>query len=294
MTAAEAIRIRREFYNNGEPAQQEAAFVEATEYLIYTTHDPRYMTALGGYYYGIRRFDLALKYYELAAGYDDMGAIAGLGYIWYYGRTGAPDYEKAFRYYSKAAKLDDIVCRYKVADMYAQGLYVKQDKAKYRRIIEQLARELRDARSLGEPVPEVFSRLARIRREQGRNREALELLLKAKDFLAQRISYDPFFGNLSIMEGIARDIRELSGDWQEILGLYALPLLLNAPCTVSFTLDGRRCEVCAEEEDGTLYIRFGDKYYRSGSELLEKARVGERLLTAVFDEITELTLEEAE
>ena len=53
------------------------------------------MMQLGGHYYGIRRFDLALKYYELAANFEILDAYECLGYIWYYGRTGERDYAKA-------------------------------------------------------------------------------------------------------------------------------------------------------------------------------------------------------
>ena len=36
---------------------------------------------LGGYYYEIKRFDLALKYYEMAATYDYDPAYEGLAYM---------------------------------------------------------------------------------------------------------------------------------------------------------------------------------------------------------------------
>ena len=45
------------------------------------------MVELGALYYGQRSFDLALKYYEMAARKNNPYAISDLGYIWYYGRT---------------------------------------------------------------------------------------------------------------------------------------------------------------------------------------------------------------
>lgn len=49
-----------------------------------------------------------------------------LGYIHYYGRIdGKPDYEKAFFYYSVASTFNIIEARYKIADMFLRGQYVK-------------------------------------------------------------------------------------------------------------------------------------------------------------------------
>ena len=75
------------------------------------------MMELGGWYYEQRQFDLALKYYEMAAAGKDMQAYKCLGYIWYYGRTGKRDEEKAFRYFEKCMKAGDLQTAYKVADM---------------------------------------------------------------------------------------------------------------------------------------------------------------------------------
>ena len=83
---------------------EEFMLTEAFNYIIEETKDPRYMVRLVGYYYEQKNFDPALKYYEMADSYGDKWAPEGLGYIWCYGRTGEKDYEKAFNYYSKAAK----------------------------------------------------------------------------------------------------------------------------------------------------------------------------------------------
>ena len=53
-----------------------------------------------------------------------------LGYIYYYGRcwNGEPHYEEAFKYFSIGAAGGYYESRYKLADMYIKGLYVKQNK----------------------------------------------------------------------------------------------------------------------------------------------------------------------
>lgn len=93
------------------------------DYLIHEENKPDDMMQLGGWYYECRRFDIALKYYEMASAYDIDAADECLGYIWYYGRTGEKDYGKAFRHYAKSMERGNLVSTYKVADMYRNGYY---------------------------------------------------------------------------------------------------------------------------------------------------------------------------
>ena len=124
-------------------ADEEFTYIESLEFLIDETKDTDYMTQLGGYYYGKKIYDLALKYYEMADTYGDKWAAEGLGYIWYYGRTGEVDYEKAFKYYSKAADNGYLQAKIKVADMYKNGYYVDKDYDKYCRIIEHAKKDVK-------------------------------------------------------------------------------------------------------------------------------------------------------
>ena len=115
MTLLEAREAVHSFYALTNLTEDDRfLLVEALEYLIRETKDPQYIMMLGGIYYEERRFDLALKYYEMAAEYNDLDAIIGLGYIWYYGRTGEKNYEKAFYYYDRARQMGELVTtRYK-------------------------------------------------------------------------------------------------------------------------------------------------------------------------------------
>ena len=103
MTVQEAKNICEEYYYNTRPGDEDSfLYTEALRYLIEETKDSDYMVELGAYCYESRQFDLALKYYEMAADQNNIFAISNLGYIWYYGRTGEKDYEKAFCYFNKA------------------------------------------------------------------------------------------------------------------------------------------------------------------------------------------------
>ena len=132
MDIREANSIRRKFESMDDPTEEDIfLYTEAMDYLIHETADPQVMLNLGGYYYEQKRFELALKYYEMAAEYMLPDAWEGLGYIWYYGRTGRRDFEKAFHYYSLAKKAGNMEAAVKVADMYKNGYYVERNYEKY-------------------------------------------------------------------------------------------------------------------------------------------------------------------
>lgn len=288
MNIQNAERILDRFYSKTNYSEEEEyEFIEALEYLIDQTNDPNYMMHLGDHYYGIRRFDLALKYYEMASKFEILDAYECLGYIWYYGRTGERDYEKAFRYFQKAADGGDPIAAYKLADMYKNGYFVEKDYEKYKEIIERLYIIYRAETSITNfaPVPEIYTRLARIRKEEGRLDEAVDLYLDAKNFLAQRIRFDPFFGNLNIMKWLVQDlytIIEFDEDYTDIFDLY---YLLSIPAAVEFKYNDETYKVEALQEDGEIVIHFEDKWYRTIDDFFAKAEIDNELLTTIYTEL---------
>lgn len=119
MTVEEARKTVNDFHSGA--SRDEFMFTEAMEYLIREEKRPQDMLSLGGHCYGNKNFDLALKYYEMAASYNYEPAWECLGYVWYYGRTGEKDYKKAFEYFSKCMERGNPVAAYKIADMYKSG-----------------------------------------------------------------------------------------------------------------------------------------------------------------------------
>jgi len=284
--------------------EEEFLMIEAYQYLIEETKDVGCMTGLGGYYYEQKEFDLALKYYEMAEAYGDDWAPEGLGYIWYYGRTGQKDYEKAFHYYSKASENGYVRSTVKIADMYKNGYYVEQDYGKYCGMIEKAYEQMQYASHPFEPLPEVFMRLARIRTEQGRKAEAIDLYEEARDMLAERLTMNQFFGDMNQMKWLVEDLDALrksgadggeadavagkdgdsedAGDAPEI-DLYDLFLILSKPCKVTFQYDGRPYEVeSAAEEDGSVAVRFLGKWYRTPDDFLYQAILDDEKLPLLY------------
>ncbi len=286
MTVSEANSIVRSFFRKGKPTESDVfLFTEALGFLIEETKDPSYMMELGGYYYEIRNFDLALKYYDLAASYDYEPAFGCLGYIWYYGRTGQVDYKKAFENFKRSMEQGNLESAYKVADMYKNGYYVEKDYEKYKQMIEDLYHKVKRAEYVHEPLPEVFTRLARIRKEEGKPEEAANLYLKAKSFLACRIKYNAFFGNLSIMKWLIDDLYTII-EWNPYaVDLYDLFWLMKEPGhLVTFRYGGKLQTVETVEEDGAVVIRFNDSWFRTREDFFRKAYINGEPVTKLADE----------
>ncbi len=293
MTITEALKIIRTLGGkNNFTEDEEFEYTEALSFMINETADPRYMMELGGYYYGIRGFDLALKYYDMAAELGFEEANECLGYVWYYGRTGTKDYEKAFKYFSAAAEKGNPVARYKIADMYKNGYYVEKDYGKYKEIIRELYPEIKDARFLGDPLPEVFTRLAAIEAEEGNTDRAIDLYFHAKVFLAQRIMYNPFFGNLNIMKWLIEDLYKLTEPDPLEIDLFDLYYWLTKPCRITFRAEGKKHEVSCVEENGEFVINFEGQWYRNVDDFFKKATIGDSLLTDIIRDLDNFVLAE--
>ena len=288
MTEREAKRIMYDFFEMTNPSEEdEFIYTEAMDYLIKTTNNPEYMMSLGGHYYAKKIFDLALKYYEMAETLGYEPAYECLGYIWYYGRTGERDYEKAFKCFSRSAELGNIVSSYKVADMYKNGYFVEKDYEKYKEIIRNLYPKVADMynRNIYDPIPEIYTRLAKIWVEDGDDEGAIDLYYRAKDFLSQRIKYNNFFGNLNIMKWLIGDLYELI-DFDEFeFDLYDLYYVLTKPSKVSFKYDEKLQTIESVEDDDDMGICFNGKWYKGVDEFFAKAVIDDKKLTSIYDEL---------
>jgi len=284
MTIKEARKIAQSFDENTNPSEEEIfMFTEAMKFLIEEEHNPADMMYLGGYYYELRYFDLALKYYEMAAAMDYDDAYECLGYIWYYGRTGEKDYKKAFEYFSKMMDKGNLVATYKVADMYKNGYYVEKSQKTYEEMIEKLYTKVKKCDNVFDPIPEVYTRLARIRSEQGKTDDAIELYLYAKKVLAKRISFNAFFGNLNIMKWLIDDLYELMPFDEEFFDFYDLYYLLKTPHTISFMHGKKAYNLESTEEDGECAVCFNGKWFRSRDDFFKDAMDDGVKLTAFYD-----------
>ncbi|MBO4548228.1 MAG: sel1 repeat family protein [Abditibacteriota bacterium] len=281
MTLREAKDICIDYHYASNPSEEDSfMYTEALGFLIEETGDPNYMVELGAHYYRQRQFDLALKYYEQAAEYDNIYAISDLGYIWYYGRTGEKNYEKAFYYFDRAAKMGDTAAAYKVADMYKNGYWVEQDYGKYASIIKDLYKKP------GRHLPEIYSRLAGIYDKEGRTAEALELRDTARGVLAERIARNPFFGNLTIMKWLIEGIYALRPFDPGSADIYDLYHVFASPAKALLRYNGKDWEAEAVPDGDGLGIRLGDRWFRTIDDFFAKAEIEGERITALYEYIT--------
>lgn len=281
LTIEKAQQILDDYYDLTQPTyEDDIQLINALEYLIKETNNPEYMVELGGWYYGQKQFDLAEEYYLMAAKLDYNNAYECLGYIYYYGRVGQPDYEKAFHYYKLASDQGNLVAAYKLADMYMNGYYVQKDYPKYVQIIKSLYPLLQGATNTFDPVPEIYSRLAKIYVEEGNEDQAIQLLLIAKEFQSQRLIYSQFFGDLTIMKYIVNDLYSLIQFDPDYMDLFDLYYALQKPCKVAIEILGEDHIIEAKYEDGLFFICMDDKNYEDVDQFFLKAKInGEPIST---------------
>lgn len=290
MNNADALKALRDYYDTKNPgSDDEFKFTEALGYLIEETKDPKYMTELGWFYCSKKRFDLEIRYLEMAAEYGYLPAIEELGYMWYYGQHGETDYDKAFHYFSKGAEGDgtggSLWCRYKLADMYHFGLSVQKDEDKYREMIEEAYDEVKDPQFLNDPFPEISLRLAGIRADQGENDEAISLLRKAKRFMAERLSIEAFWGHIEVMGRIVKLLYKLQPFDMKEADFYDFFYLEERPGKYTIKHKGKKIEIEIIEEDDIKAIRYRDKWYRSFGEFCRKADISGDKFTNIYDEL---------
>lgn len=153
------------------------------------------MNDLGAVYYDGSRgfeqsFEKAVHLYKMAAEKGNRQAQENLGYCYYYGRAGEPDYEKAFHYFALGAFDGHLVSLYKIGDMYLNGLYVPKNEREaffiYMRCIETMTDE-----ASGRIAGPVYLRLGRMFLEgigtECNYKNALICFQKAETFLCDMV-----------------------------------------------------------------------------------------------------------
>ncbi len=293
MNSGIALKALQDYYDATNPTEDdEFRFTEALGYLIEETKNPKYMCELAWYYCSRKRFDIELKYLEMAVEYGYKPAMQELGYMWYYGQHGEKDYGKAFYYFSKGADNEDgkgsLWCKYKLADMYRYGCSVEKDKRKYCEMIEEAYEEVKDPKYLNDPYPEICLRLAGIRAAQGEKNEAIKLLRRAKHFMAERLSVEAFWGHVEVMGRIVRLLYKLTPFDKRKTDFYDLFYLTEKPGKYAFKYKGKKIEIEVTEENGERAIGWQGKWYRSFEDFCQKAEIGKKMFTTVYDEFYDL------
>ncbi len=267
--------------SEGDSYQRE----EALHYLCDVESDAKAMAYLGGQYYGEEKYPLAEKYYLLSYEHGYKAISSGLGFIYFYGRVGTPDYEKAFRYFSEAKELGDKEAAMKLADMYERGYGVEKDEKKYEEILRELWEELENSYDLFDPIPEIAHRLAYIDMQRGENAEAKAMLTRGRAYIVQRINYSAFWGNFIVARRTEKLLGELGLIDVDFPRIFDLFYCLKTPCEYSLLYRGKHYTISSFEDEGKIRVKFGDKVYASIEDFLRKAVVeGEYVYSLEYEE----------
>ena len=288
MTKDEALKFINDSVANGDLQEDDKFIVtEALDYMIRETGEQKYMVYLGEIYLADEHYELARKYFEMASAKKSMSADEYLGMMWSEGLTGEIDYEKAYQYYDSAMIMGSFVGLYKLADMYRYGLYVEEDYDMFCEMIEGAHNFLKDTEWLDRPLPEINLRLAEIRLRDDDMDSAFELLMDAKDFLAERMIHDMYPDDIDKMEEVIGELYQLIDidDMDlSVFELYDMFEILSVPCRFGFTFNGKRHWVESVYEDHEIVVNFEGKWYRSIKGLIKDARIdGVRLTTVPYD-----------
>ncbi len=289
MNKEQATKIWDNYYNKRTHSKKDDE--DLIEALLFLSDDGDIEATayLGGMYYEMKKFDLAEKYYLIASEEGNVGAMNGLGYIYYYGRLGTPDYEKAFKYYKMSADLGHINSMIKVSDMYKNGYYVEKDLDKSYDILMNAFTEIgEDGNMIFWHYPEVASRIATIKFNKGEIEEGIHYMRQARDVLVDRMARtDSFWGDLTIMSTIESSLFKYDKDINYDACIYNLLELMKTPDKYYFChYDEEHYTVeSIKEEDGTISVKYNEKWFKSIKDFFLYAMVGEEKLTAIAEEL---------
>lgn len=170
------------------------------------------MCNLGAMYYdgraGEQDYEKAAFFYDMADRKGNRQATENLGYIYYYGRTGKPDYEKAFQYFVKAAMAGLPRAKYKLGDFYRNGYYVEKDEAAAFEIYARCVMQLTDE-TTPEVGADVFMRLGDCYYEGFGTAKnyllELDLMTKAEGLFYRRLQNGDFYQKENIEHVLKRE-----------------------------------------------------------------------------------------
>lgn len=272
---AQGIVENMERKERGGPLSESDAYQreEALHYLCDVENDAEAMGYLGGLYYEQEKYPLAEKYYLLSYENGNKAIANCLGFIYFYGRVGTPDYKKAFRYFSEAKELGDMEAAMKLADMYERGLGVEKDEKKYEEILRDLWKKLKDCNKLFEPIPEIAHRLAYIDIQRGDLDEAEEMLFRGRSFIVQRIYYNAFWGNFIVARRTETLLGQIGLIDEETPEIFDLFYCLKTPSRYSLFYAGNRYDISSFLDEGKIRVRFGNQVYASIEDFLRKGVV---------------------
>ena len=171
---------------------------------------------------------------------------------------------------------------YKLADMYRYGCYVDKDEEMYKKLIRAAYEKIKRPNRLNDPYPEITYRMAGILAEEGKKTAAVMMLKSAKKFMAERLSYDPFWGHIEVMERIIRLMYSLTNVDTTKLDIYDIFGVISPNTGYSFKIGNKKYKIGVDAEGA---VKFDGIWYRNYKDFIQKATIGNEKITKVYDEL---------
>lgn len=266
--------------------------------LINEENDSNAMLTLGGIYYEDKEFEKAEHLYLMAAELNNVEACSCLGYVYYYGRTGKRDYEKAYKYFNLAAKAGDKIAAYKIADMHKNGYFVEKNYDEYANRIEALWDEVvktevitrngKEVLNNFNGIVDIMIRLAEIRAEKGQIDDAIELYETAREYHESNMSINAYWGNHAVMRRLVEGYYKICDFNYYDFYFYDLYYLLKEEHKISFKYDDIKQYVQSKLVDGKMIIIFNDETFDSLDEFMYNAALDGFKLSTLQDRDLEM------
>lgn len=181
--------------------------VEALEWMSYAYYG-------NGMYPYSQNWEKSMEYLLRWLEAEPSGQCANtLGYMYYYGRIsdGAPDYEKAFKYFSIGAAAGYYESVYKMSDMFFHGYGVPRSEKLAEQILWRIypkhIKLLVDGK-FDNRFPDIAYRLGNIWRKQGSYDAAVDMYIQAQYGIRKRIETIDQYGDHSVAKRIDEALAE--------------------------------------------------------------------------------------
>lgn len=252
----------------------EEALNRLTLYNYYETNQQDLLRAEVYIQYG--QYEKAKTIYESMT-YHDSAAYM-LATLICSGKLGKPDYKLAYEYFKHTTLLlDDLYqdkAKIKIARMYRDGKYLKQNYEKYLHIIKNLEKKFtKPGAKFDLCLPELYYELTLIEQKNGNSERALRNCQKAKP-----IFYEfAYYGDTVALKDAARiaklfySLTDFDANNMELMDLI---YLFEQPGTAVFSCRNTLYRVEASDQNGRILVKFGDRCFNGATDFFLRALLG--------------------
>ena len=273
--------------------EEEFQIQELAKFIFEHEKSGNYASYLASEFIGHNKLDLALNYYELAIQYGYLPAYKFAGDLYYEGNlSSGKDLKKAFDYYVMATKTKKIgdgswenpytdvhnEAKMVLANMYKNGIYVEKDYEKYKDLINEVYKEVKDDDSDNEIKCDVFEEKANISLYENNLESSLNFLIDAAcccmDFYFQTFLIEQLY-RLDELTNKTYEIMEIDINDIDFPDIF---YLLKKPCKIKFTLNDKEHYIESLIEKGSIVINSENQWFRDAEEMVDRAVIdGEEL-----------------